>query len=376
MDTERFANSPAGHLEETTDGALAFVPAALPRRFALSPERVYQLDEASRAVATLAGIGETLLNPHLLIAPFLRREAVLSSRIEGTRASVSDVYAAEATGRPRGDAQEVVNYVRALELGIERLSDIPICTRLALELHSELLTGVRGQDTRPGELRTIQVWIGSEDSKIEDASFVPPPPGYVPDLMSDWEAFVHDEGPIPPLVRSALMHHHFETIHPFRDGNGRIGRLLITLHLIECGVLRPPLLYLSAYFEAHRQAYYDHLSRVRETGEWEPWLDFFLSGVTEQSRDAMRRTRALRDLQEEYRQRLQAASASANAMLLADELFRTPIVTYRGVAELLNVTNAGARNIIDRLVGAGILEPLADSYPRLFAAPELLDLLE
>lgn len=375
MDTARFANSPAGRLEETTNGALAFVPAPLPRLLELSPERVYQLDEASRAVATLAGAGETLPNPRLLITPFMRREALLSSRIEGTRASVSDVYAAEATGRPHGDADEVVNYVRALELGIERLAELPICTRLVLELHAELLTGVRGQDKRPGELRDLQVWIGPEDSPIEAAHFVPPPPGYVADLMSEWEAFVHDEAAMPPLVRSALMHQHFETIHPFRDGNGRIGRLLIPLLLIERDVLRSPLLYLSAYFEAHRQAYYDHLSRVRETGEWDPWLDFFLSGVAEQSRDAVQRTRALRDLQDEYRQRLLAASASANALLLADELFLSPVVTYRMVAERLSITVPGARLVVRKLVEASVISPFTETSPRLFAARELLELL-
>ena len=376
MDASRFANSPAGRLEETTNGALAFVPIPLPRLLELSAERVYQLDEASRAVATLAGAGETLPNPHLLIAPFMRREALLSSRIEGTQASVSDVYAAEATGRPHGDADEVVNYVRALELGIERLAELPICTRLVLELHAELLSGVRGQDKRPGELRDLQVWIGSEQDAIEAASFVPPPPDYLADLMSEWEAFVHDEAAMPPLVRSALMHQHFETIHPFRDGNGRIGRLLITLLLIERGVLRSPLLYLSAYFEAHRQAYYDHLSRVSETGDWDPWLDFFLSGVAEQSLDAVRRTRALRDLQDEYRQRLLAASASANAIQMADELFLSPIVTYRRVAEFRGVTDAGARIVVSKLVEAGILRPSPGTRPQLFAARELLDLLQ
>ena len=287
------------------------------------------------------------------------------------------MYAAEATGRPHGDADEVVNYVRALELGIERLAELPICTRLVLELHAELLSGVRGQDKRPGELRDLQVWIGSEQDAIEAASFVPPPPDYLADLMSEWEAFVHDEAAMPPLVRSALMHQHFETIHPFRDGNGRIGQTADhTLLLIERGVLRSPLLYLSAYFEAHRQAYYDHLSRVSETGDWDPWLDFFLSGVAEQSLDAVRRTRALRDLQDEYRQRLLAASASANAIQMADELFLSPIVTYRRVAEFRGVTDAGARIVVSKLVEAGILHRLPATRPQLFAARELLDLLQ
>ena len=375
MDANDFVDSPVGRLEPA-EGALAFVPEPPPALFELSADLVYQLDAASRAVATLAGVGETLPNPRLLIAPFARREALLSSRIEGTQASVSDVYVTEATGQARGDAHEVLNYVRALDLGAERLADIPICTRLVLELHATLLEDVRGQEQRPGELRSLQVWIGPEDSRIEDARFVPAPPRYLVDLMSDWEAFVHDGSPLPPLIRCAVMHYQFEAIHPFRDGNGRIGRLLIPLFLIERGVLPSPLLYLSVYFDAHRQAYYDHLYRVSTTGEWEPWLEFFLVGVREQSQDAISRARALRDLHDDYRQRLQAVGASANALQLADELFLSPIVTRRKVADLREVTGAGSRLIVEKLEEVGILHSIDDTRPQLFMADELVDLLQ
>ena len=263
-----------------------------------------------------------------------------------------------------------------MDLGAERLADIPICTRLVLELHATLLEDVRGQEQRPGELRSLQVWIGPEDSRIEDARFVPAPPRYLVDLMSDWEAFVHDGSPLPPLIRCAVMHYQFEAIHPFRDGNGRIGRLLIPLFLIERGVLPSPLLYLSVYFDAHRQAYYDHLYRVSTTGEWEPWLEFFLVGVREQSEDAISRARALRDLHDDYRQRLQAVGASANALQLADELFLSPIVTRRKVADLREVTGAGSRLIVEKLEEVGILHSIDDTRPQLFMADELVDLLQ
>ena len=333
------------------------------------------LDEASRAVARLDGIGETLPNPGLLSAPFLRREAVLSSRIEGTQASVSDVYVAEATGEPRGDAREVANYVRALQIGMERLDELPICVRLARELHGVLLDGVRGQETLLGELRDMQVWIGSPGSTIRDARFVPPPPDRLPDLLADWETFVHDEGPLPPLARCALMHYQFEAIHPFRDGNGRIGRLLIPLLLRERGVLRHPLLYLSAWFERHRQRYYDELYAVSTSDDWRPWLRFFLEGVREQAADAAARARRLRDLHEDYRQRLLESRASANALRLADELPLVPVVSRRAVASLLGVTPAGASLVVDRLVEAGILQPMARGRPQLFAAHEIFDLI-
>lgn len=376
MDADDFRDSPRGRLVPATEGALAFVPHALPRAIAPDLNVVNMLDEASRAVARLDGIGETLPNPGLLSGPFLRREAVLSSRIEGTQASVSDVYEAEATGVPRGDAQEVANYARALQIGMERLDELPICVRLARELHGVLLDGVRGQETLLGELRDMQVWIGSPGSTIRDARFVPPPPDRLPDLLADWEAFVHDEGPLPPLARCALMHYQFEAIHPFRDGNGRIGRLLIPLLLRERGVLRHPLLYLSAWFEQHRQRYYDELYAVSATGDWAPWLRFFLEGVREQAADAVARARRLRDLQEDYRRRLQEIGASGNALQLAEELFTSPVITRRLAAERLGVTSAGARIVVTRLEEAGILYAFRNTRPHLFVARELLDLLE
>ena len=371
-------DSPCGHLVPTVGGQMAFVPDPLPQVIQLSPSLVYRLDRASRAVATLAGVGETLPNPHLLIRPFVSREAVLSSRIEGTQASISDVFMYEASGarRGRGDTREVVNYIRALEHGLSRLTDLPVCVRLANEMHAVLLEGVRGKEKKPGELRQDQVWIGSEGTEIGDARFIPPPASLAPDLLADWERFLNTDLEMPPLVRCALMHYQFEAIHPYLDGNGRIGRLLIILFLCAEGVLPAPLLYLSAYFERNRDEYNGRLYQVSLTGQWESWLGFFLDGVWEQAHDAVLRSRRVRQLQEQYRDRLQQTRASGNTLRLLDELFASPIMTAPQVAQILKVTPAGARLVLERLKEAEIVEVLPETWPRFYVARELLAAIE
>lgn len=371
-------DSPCGQLVATVEGFKAYVPDPLPRDRALSSSLISQLDKASLAVGTLAGVGETLQNPHLLITPFLRREAVLSSKIEGTQASISDVFIFEASGEraEAPDTKEVVNYVHALNLGLERLNEIPMCVRLANEIHARLMYGVRGEDKAPGQLRQHQNWIGTRGTTIDDARFIPPPPELVPDLMADWERFVNDDMEIPALVQCALMHYQFEAIHPYLDGNGRIGRLLITLFLCAKGVLPTPLLYLSAYFEQHRDEYVDHLYRVSAVGEWESWLAFFLRGVEEQARDALARSRRVRELHQQYRDLLQSKRESANAFRLLDVLFENPYVTAPRAAELLAITNAGAQGILKRLVRAEVLEDIGGRWPRLYVARELLRAIE
>src|SRR5574341_1342542 len=236
-------NSPVGKLVSTVHSQLAFVPSALPQVVDLRGPLISQLDRASLAVGTLAGVGETLANPHLLIRPFLRREAVLSSRIEGTQATISDVFVYEAAGERVGsaDTKEVVNYVHALDLGLDLLETLPICIRLANQIHARLMEGVRGEDKAPGELRKFQNYIGTEGTLIGDARYIPPPPDLVPDLMADWERFVNADLDMPALIRCALMHYQFEAIHPYLDGNGRVGRLLITLFLCNERVLPTPL---------------------------------------------------------------------------------------------------------------------------------------
>ena len=374
---DQLRNSPCGYLVPTVDGQRAFVPAPLPREIQLSMQLMRSLEEAVSAVASLAGVGETMQNPHLLIRPFLRREAVLSSRIEGTQASISDLFRYEASGgrRPGGDVEEVANYVQALDHGMELLKDLPISLRLINQSHAVLMTGVRGEETRPGELRDEQVWIGPPGTPIQEARYIPPPADLVRDLLLDWERFANESNTLPALFQCAMMHYQFEAIHPYRDGNGRIGRLLITLFLCARGVLPKPLLYLSAYFERDRNAYYDQLLEMSATGDWERWIVYFLRGVAEQARDAQVRARRVRDLQEQMRQTLLERRETANALRVLDEVFAMPIVTVGEVSRLLGVTPAGSRRILERLVRAGILEELGDERPRLYMARELIDLI-
>lgn len=372
-------DSPLGQLVPIEDNELAFVPNPLPRQLAFSTELVYTLDEASRAVSQLAGVGETLPNPYLLIRPFAHREAVLSSRIEGTQASISDVYIYEASDErvETGDVREVANYVGALELGLTRLRDLPISVRLMNEVHARLLVGVRGQEKRPGELRTEQVWIGDRDTPVELSRYIPPPWALVRDLLTDWEKFLNEDLRMPPLVQCALMHYEFEAIHPYFDGNGRIGRLLIPLFLRAKAVLPTPLLYLSAYFERGRgDEYRDQLLRLSITGDWEAWLRYFLVGVAEQSRDALIRSRRTRDLQERYRSALQQDGASGNVLRLLDELFINPFMTVPRARRILGLTYAGARGALERLERENIVEFQKHVWPRLYIARELVKVIE
>src|SRR5947207_3013947 len=267
----------------------AFLPAPLTPVLDWTPRLIGVLSEADRLIGRLAGEGGRLPNPHVLIRPFVRREAVLSSKIEGTQATLGELLAAEAgavVARSPEDLREVGNYVVALEHGIARLGKIRICVRLVRELHEKLMTGVRGQQAAPGQFRKTQNWIGKPGSTIQTASFIPPPPGEVQPCLAAWERFLHESN-LPPLVTIGLAHYQFEAIHPFRDGNGRVGRLLITLFLIERKILPTPLLYLSAFFESSRRDYYDNLRAVRTDGAWKGWLGFFLSGVEQTARDAV-----------------------------------------------------------------------------------------
>ena len=373
---QRLNESPCGRLVPTIERQMAFVPASLPRELRLSPELVLLLDGASRAVSTLAGVGETVPNPHLLARPFARREAVLSSRIEGTVASLSDVFKYEAVSKRRasdGDTAEVFNYVRALEYGIQRLDNLPISFRLVNELHEILMAGVRGENRSPGRFREEQVWIGAPESRIQEARFIPPPPMYLRDLFYNWEDFVNNSQRLPPLIRCALMHYQIETIHPFSDGNGRIGRLMITLFLCATKILTTPLLYLSAYFERNREKYYDELFNVSLTGDWERWLTYFLQGIYIESRDVLARIRHVRQLEDEWRTLLLDRRESSNGLRLLEELFANPVVTASRVSELLGVSDPGARRVLKRLIDAGILSRIEGTWPNLYIAQQLID---
>ena len=291
---------PHGRRVACPGGYRAYVPAPLPPPLAWDETLIVALSAADRAIGALAGEGRRLPNPQILIRLFVHKEAVLSSRIEGTRTTLGELLSDEAgatTEQTPDDLQEVANYVAALDYGLRRLDSLPLSLRLVRELHDRLMRGVRGDVAAPGEFRRSQNWIGRPGCTLNDATYVPPPPAELLSCLDAWEHFLHDEA-LPPLVQAALAHVQFEAVHPFLDGNGRVGRLLITLLLAERDVLPAPLLYLSAYFEATRPEYYARLLGVTERGEWEEWLTYFLRGVALQAQDALDRIRRIDDLLE------------------------------------------------------------------------------
>ena len=336
---------------------MAFVPAPLPRVLDLDLRTVRAMSDADSALGRLAGAGRLLPDPHLLITPYRVQEALASSRIEGTQASLSDVFDAEVSGRAASsDVQEVRNYVAALEYGLARLSELPLSKRLLREMHKILMDSVRGQEKTPGEFRTSQNWIGSADNRPETAVFVPPTVDDMWPALDDWEKFTHDQDPeLPLLVRTALLHYQFETIHPFLDGNGRVGRLLIVLHLIEQGPLPAPLLPISMYMESRRDEYYRRLQAVRERGEIGAWLRYFFDAVSVVAADAIERTERLMDFRERWRHALRGSRS--RAVEVVDLAFTNPILTTRAVADRLGMSPQGALNLLRQLEGIGCLRP-------------------
>jgi Fic family protein len=382
MDPKAFQDSSAGRPIHVTEGDYwAYVPNPLPPSLKWTPELVASLSAADQAIGRLAGLGSMLPNPHILIAPFIRREAVLSSQIEGTQASLSDLYAYESVqlslfDHP-SDVREVHNYVRALEYGLERLNDLPLSLRLIREFHDHLMAGVRGEHQTPGRFRRSQNWIGPPGCTIKDATFVPPPVVEMKQVLDAFERYLHADSPLPSLIRLGLIHYQFEAIHPFLDGNGRVGRLLITLLLCAWGLLPQPLLYLSAYFEAHRQEYYDHLLGVSQYGAWEEWLRFFLRGVAEQSNDAVTRAGRMQMLREQYHGRFQTMRAAARLLQVVDLLFVRPILGIPQVAETLGVSYQSAGRYVETLEAAGVLREITGrARNRVYQADEVLRAIE
>lgn len=357
-------------------GYSAFLPAPLPPALDWTPRLIRVLSDADRLIGRLAGEGGKLPNPHVLMRPFVRREAVLSSKIEGTQATLGELLAAEAgavVARSPEDLREVGNYVVALEHGITRLGKIPICVRLVRELHEKLMTGVRGQQAAPGQFRETQSWIGKPGSTIQTASFIPPPPGEVEPCLAAWERFVHESN-LPPLVTIGLAHYQFEAIHPFRDGNGRVGRLLITLFLIERKILPTPLLYLSAFFEASRRDYYDSLRAASERAAWHEWIEYFLLGVARMSEDALSRTTRINDVVAQWRKKL---AGELNALRIIELLSANPFITATGAARRLSIAFTTAQRAIQRLEQTRVVRRTTDARRnRVYCAQELLDLLE
>jgi Fic family protein len=372
MDPASFTAKAPGSLV-AHDGHFAFVPAPLPPVLDFTPELVTRLSNASTSVGLLAGTGRNLKNPALLIAPYLRREAVLSSRIEGTMSTLADLYEDEATGSAKGDVREVRNYLTAHEYGLKSLKNLRLCLRLLRDVHKRLMHGVRGHERHPGSFRSYQNWIGRDPgAPIQEARYVPPP---VPDMqaaLGEFETFLHDET-LPPLVVAALAHYQFEAIHPFGDGNGRIGRLLISLLLHERGLLPLPLLYISAFFERSGAEYYDRLLRVSTHGDWLGWLTYFLTGVEEQAHAAVDDAERVLDLQARYHDLLAAARARQAAHQLIDHLFINPYIAAPHAASVLGVSAPTARAAIGDLMAQGIVrEVTGRKWGQLFLADEIL----
>ena len=352
----------SGDYVKQPSGYSAFVPAPLPPNppVLMDAELTRLLSDADRALGRLDGIGSVLPNPDLFVAMYVRQEAVLSSQIEGTQSTLEDVLQfevdAKGTDLPK-DIEEVVNYVGALNYGISRLDTLPLSLRLIREIHSKLLKGVRGANRDPGEFRKTQNWIGPAGATLATATFVPPPVPEMQEALDKFEKFLHDES-LPVLIQCALAHAQFETIHPFLDGNGRVGRLLITFLLCQRNVLHRPLLYLSHYLKTNRAEYYDRLMAIRNDGNWESWLKFFLKGVEEVSTEAITTSRQIFALRESHRAVINKdlGSGAAAGLRLLDYLYEQPIISVRMVESHLKSSFVTANKLVEQLVKANILK--------------------
>lgn len=379
MNPEEFRHSSAGRLVPTIKGCLAFVPNPLPPPALDLGRLVAPIARATQALGELSGVGRSLPNPSLLIQPFTRMEAVASSKIEGTVTTLSELLLFEVGAdsvHARNDTREVRNYARALEYGLKRLPTLPISSRLFLELHKILMEDVspsRGATFQPGAFKSDQNWIGNR--LIENARFVPPPPAEAQVALGELEKYIHFGDPdLPLIVKVALVHYQFETIHPFPDGNGRIGRLLIPLMLHERKAMAQPLLYLSSFFEKNHNEYIDRMYEVSRSGAWEEWINFFMKGVEAASLGAIAKAHSLQNLHREYHSKIQSARSSALLGRLVDCLFDIPAVNIPFAVHHLNVTYHSAQNNIERLVALGILQEASARRPRWYLAQEIIDL--
>ena len=391
MQSSDFTEHSPGRLVEIPGGAWAFIPNPAPRRLDLDPATVRTLGSAERALGQLTGTLRAAgrqVNPHLISAPLLRREAISSSRIEGTVATPEQLVLLEVeaeeraaenddAGTPAGsiasDTQEVLNYIRALNHGFARLAEIPVCQRLLREMHEILMRGVRGDAERPGEFRDVQNYIGSSRD-IREARFVPPPVSELSQCLGELEAFMHEsDDTLPHLIRLALVHYQFETIHPFRDGNGRVGRLLIPLLLCTYERIEQPALYLSPHLERHRTQYTDLMLRVSRTGDYLSWVRFFLEAVEGSALESITRAEALLALRERYHAKLHSARSSALLLRMVDSLFERPSTSIGVAGEVMQVTPAAAAANLRKLVEAEILiEVTGRRRDQRFVAPEII----
>jgi Fic family protein len=378
---EQVSSDRAGRYVRQPAGYKAFVPKPLPPRppLKLDAELTSLLSAADHRLGRLDGVAATLPNPDLFVAMFVHKEAVLSSQIEGTQASLDDVLEFEAgagAGEVPGDVSEAVNYIAAMNYGLRLIEELPLSLRLIKEIHARLLEGVRGAEKEPGQFRRSQNWVGPLGTSLTEALYVPPAVDDMNRAMGDLEGFLHDRRPLPPLIRCGLVHSQFETIHPFLDGNGRMGRLLITFLLCQQGILERPLLYLSYYFKRNRTEYYERLQAVRDRGEWEAWMKFFLRGVVEVSSESAAAIRDILALRGEHGELVQSSLRTANSQRLLDLLYHRPIVSVSDVAEHLGVTFNAANSLVGKFCDLGLLrETTGGARRRRFAYYRYMTLL-
>jgi cell filamentation protein, protein adenylyltransferase len=353
----------SGQYIKQLQGYKAFIPEPLPPKnpeLSIDDELQDYLSEADISLGRLDGSIQMLPNPDLFIEMYVKKEAVISSQIEGTQSSLSQLLKKESEVNDPdapSDVNEVSNYVKAMHRGLELLNDLPVSVRLVKEIHKELLRDVRGQEKNPGELRKSQNWIGSEGRDIRHATFVPPPEHEMVKALSDWEKFLHQNDHIPVLVKIGMAHAQFETIHPFLDGNGRVGRLLITLLLCEWDKLQEPVLYLSHFFKQHRQEYYELLQNVRDLGDWESWIKFFVRGVSEVSGQATDTSREIVSLREKHRGLIveEFGNVAGNGLKVLERLFLKPYITVKQIESLTGVTFSAANNLMGKFENVGVL---------------------
>jgi Fic family protein len=380
MKPNEFHNPKVGKAIRTQTGYWTFIPAPLPPEIEWTTPLILALSDADRELSKLTTLAGNFPFPRLLTQPFMRREAVLSSRIEGTRASLVDLYNYESAQlsflEPTDDVREVHNYVLALDHGLERLETLPVSLRLIREIHARLMEGVRGGHLTSGKFRKTQNWIGPAGSTIETATYVPPPMDEMQNALNELEKFIHADTEIPTLARAGMIHYQFEAIHPFLDGNGRVGRLIIMLLFHEWNILSQPLLNLSAYFERHRQEYYDHLLAVSQRGKWEEWLRFFLRGISLQAQDSVFRMTSLQGIRTKYEALVQADRNSARMAAVVDFVFSRPILTIKQLESGLDMPYMAAKRYVEKLVDAGVLqETTGYARNRVFQANEIFDAL-
>lgn len=380
MKPESYQSKRAGRVVKHPRGYWTFIPENFPPEIGYSSTIVKLLGEASGYLGELGEVGRQLPNPYVLVGPAIRREAVLSSRIEGTLSGMDDLFFFEARPQEKPaklDVREVHNYVVAMENGLNRLDSLPVSSRFTRELHERLMRGVRGKHATPGQFRTTQNWIGPPGCTLNEATYVPPPPEGMGDLLGSWEQYIHNSSTgVHNLVRLGVIHAQFELIHPFVDGNGRIGRLLIALLMCHWELLPKPLLYLSAFFERNRDSYYQHLLDISQQGAWEEWIEFFLRGTREQSLEALASARALIDLNAQYRKELEGERVPSVTYRIIDQLFTNPVITVPFIRDRWNVNFHTAQRAIDHLERLGILREVTGRRRyRAWVAQTIMDIL-